>query len=95
MFYDVAVSASCFDQAQQVIRMNVLPPGKFFVPQEMNHGKTRLKRIPQTIYESHHIEPFTAAKDRAINEIAYSDGLGAKWLWRSKVGLSEVLAATS
>lgn len=90
VFYDVEVGARCFSQSEQVIRMNVLPPGKYFVPQKKTEGKTQLERIPLTIQEGDFLEAFTAAKDRAIDWIRFSDGLGARWQWRSGEGLAEV-----
>ncbi|MBF4552070.1 hypothetical protein ITJ61_17595 [Pseudoclavibacter sp. VKM Ac-2888] len=90
VFFDVEVRAKCFKDQEQSLRMKVLPPGRFFVQQSKINGKIQLERIPHPVQEDDALEPFTVAGDRSVEEIRYSDGLGARWQWSSGAGLAEV-----
>lgn len=90
VFSDVDVTVSGWRGATHLIHMNILPPGKFFVEQGMEAGQPRWKRIPLPVLPEDVLDPFTVASDRSIVQVEYTDGLGTRWRWTPRGGLTEV-----
>ena len=87
VFYDVDVHVTGRVGGAHVIHMNVLPPGRFFVPQSASGPRVAWERIPLPVLASDVLDPFTVAQDRSIDAIEYADGLGTRWRWTPEEGL--------
>lgn len=90
VFHDVDVTVAGWKGTTHVVHMNILPPGKFFVEQGFKMGQPRWERIPLPVRPDDVLDPFTVASDRSIVQLEYNDGLGTRWRWTPRSGLTEV-----
>ncbi|WP_295782739.1 hypothetical protein [uncultured Microbacterium sp.] len=89
VFYDVDVHVTPPAGGKHVIHMNVLPPGQFFVQHRIGYPRSTWERLPVPVRSTQILDPLTVAGDRSVDLVEFSDGLGTRWRWRPREGLSQ------